>query len=281
MSKCIFLDGEGVIWYGGSTIDRAVEAVDRLRTAGYRVCVLTNNCAKSSEQYVQRLVNGGFHGFTADDVVTSSVSTSSYLVKRGYNKPGRSVFVIGSEGYAGELRNCGINVLTAADFSQCDAREADIDPNIGAVVVGTSEDFSCRDITIGTRIVVENDAILLSANSDVNYPFKRNVLVPGAYSLALCIGSASGREPIALGKPNIEFSQSIKGFDEIDKANSWMIGDRLDTDVLFAHRTGLKSALVLTGVAKAEDVPLIEEAHRPDIVCSDVYEAASLILNQK
>lgn len=275
----VFLDGEGVVWHGGTSIPGAEEAIEMMRSKGFRVIILTNNASRSSAQYVKRLNEGGFHGFTERDVVTSSVAVSNYLVRLGFTKPNRKIFVIGTEGFINQLTKKGMTVLTKKDFPGKVIEEMELDQSVGAVVVGSSDEFNYSDVAIATRFVIENDAMLLSANKDGSYPYNRKVMIPGAYCLAKCIGTATARAPIVLGKPNPIVFETIEGLEGIPKNNMWMIGDRLNTDIKFAKNVGIKSILVLTGVAKAEEVNLYDRADRPDFVCPNLIEACTIMQN--
>lgn len=275
----IILDGEGVVWHGGTAVEHASETVNLMRDKGFRVIILTNNASRSSAQYVERLEKGGFHGFTETNVVTSSVSVTNYLKRLGFDKPNRKVFVIGTPGFVDQMVKNGLTVITGKEFEGKNILEMDIDPTIGAVIVGSSEEFTYRDVTIATRIVIENDALLLSANKDGSYPYNRKVMIPGAYALAKCIGTATARDPIVLGKPNPIVFETIEGLKGIPKRNIWMIGDRLNTDIKFAKNVGIKSILVLTGVSKAEEVNMYDRADRPDFICPNLSEALNVIQN--
>jgi phosphoglycolate/pyridoxal phosphate phosphatase family enzyme len=244
-----------------------------MRAAGFRVVLVTNNASRSSAQYVERLARGGFAGFVQRDVVTSAVAVSRYLVANGYADPNRKIFVIGTAGFCKELRAVGLTLVTSADFDGMDVHDMELDPDVSAVVVGTSEEFNSRHVAIATRFVVENDALLISSNEDGSYPYNRRVLIPGPYALAKCIGTASAREPLVLGKPHPDVFATIDGLQEIPKGQIWMVGDRLNTDIKFAKNTGIRSVLVLTGVSHLEDVQLLDAGDRPDFVCADLAQA--------
>lgn len=275
--KCICLDGEGVIWHSGKAIPGSTEVISQMKALGFRTIVITNNASRSSEQYVERFVRNGYNDFSAKDVITSAVTVANRLIKLRFHLPGRKVFVLGTDGFVSQLTRVNINVVTPKDFEGIDIHEMELDPEICAVVVGSSEEFSYIHLTIATRFVIENDATLFSANPDASYPYNGKVLVPGAYSLAKCIGSASNREPIALGKPSPEMLQSVEGYKDIDIKNSWMIGDRINTDISFAKQAGLKSILVLTGVTREEEIAMIDPLDRPDFVCKDLQECLEII----
>ncbi|MFH1685844.1 MAG: HAD hydrolase-like protein, partial [Candidatus Micrarchaeota archaeon] len=114
---------------------------------------------------------------------------------------------------------------------------------------------------------LQNGAILLSSNKDTTYPTEHGVM-PGAGSIVAAVEAASGKEAISLGKPNTYALEQIKldhgfGSDELI-----MVGDRLDTDITFAKKCGIKSVLLLTGVSKKEDIKEI----KPDYIFDSIAE---------
>jgi ribonucleotide monophosphatase NagD (HAD superfamily) len=60
-------------------------------------------------------------------------------------------------------------------------------------------------------------------------------------------------------------------------AEAVAIGDNPDADVVAAHRAGMRSILVLTGVADAALAATLDGERRPDHVASDPSEAAALL----
>lgn len=279
--RVVCFDGEGVIWHRGHPIEHANSVVDSIRKLGYRPIVITNNASKSVKQYFERFEKSGYTSFNENDIITSAAAVGRHLQKLGLDKPKRKVFVIGTAGFASQLRLSHIQVLTAADFDGIDFHTMELDPTVCAVVVGSSEEFTYKHLAIATRFVIENDARLISANPDNSYPFNQYVLVPGAHSLAVAVAKASGREAEIVGKPDAEMFSAIPGNENIDRAHSWMIGDRINTDVMFAKNVGLKSILVLTGVAKKDDVDTLSDEEKPDYVCKDLLECLETIKNAK
>ena len=57
----------------------------------------------------------------------------------------------------------------------------------------------------------------------------------------------------------------------------WAIGDNPDADIVAAHRAGIGSILVLTGVADAATASQLSGESRPDHVAKDPVEVASLL----
>ena len=56
-----------------------------------------------------------------------------------------------------------------------------------------------------------------------------------------------GVEPVALGKPSQAMMDAIEGKFKLNRSRTCMVGDRLNTDILFGQNGGLATLLVLTG----------------------------------
>ena len=60
------------------------------------------------------------------------------------------------------------------------------------------------------------------------------------------VGSCK-REPIVVGKPSDFMLENIATTFKLKKSEICMVGDRLDTDIMFGKNGGLTTALVLSG----------------------------------
>lgn len=94
-------------------------------------------------------------------------------------------------------------------------------------------------------------------------------------------GNGKYRKTCICRKPNTGMiSKAVEDFD-IDLSSSYMIGDRYK-DVLFAHKVGLKSIMVLTGYGKGEYTYQRDTWERkPDFLCENLLIAAQYICEQK
>ncbi len=78
------------------------------------------------------------------------------------------------------------------------------------------------------------------------------------------VATAAGRAPKSPVSPTRRWQNLVKDrFGQL----SVMVGDRPDTDGLFAERVGARFGLVLTGVTRASDLPVDPT---PDRVATDL-----------
>ncbi|KAL2309245.1 hypothetical protein Nmel_005430 [Mimus melanotis] len=75
----------------------------------------------------------------------------------------------------------------------------------------------------------------------------------GTGSLTAAVETASGRKALVVGKPNTYMFDCIVERFGIDPSRTLMVGDRLETDILFGKNCGLATILTLTGVSRLEE----------------------------
>ena len=107
-------------------------------------------------------------------------------------------------------------------------------------------------------------------------------VVPGGGVIIAAIEAGSGRSPdIVAGKPSIGLLDIIEAEGPgLNRGRTCMIGDRLDTDILFGNKGGLASTLlVLTGVSSLLDVEALPlgDSHRPTHVIASLGDLARLL----
>nr|XP_023024833.1 pyridoxal phosphate phosphatase-like [Leptinotarsa decemlineata] len=69
------------------------------------------------------------------------------------------------------------------------------------------------------------------------------------------VSDFSGREPTFIGKPSAYFAQFVnQKFDIVDPKRALFIGDQIDPDMKFGSTGGYQKLLVLSGIAKIEDI---------------------------
>jgi len=66
------------------------------------------------------------------------------------------------------------------------------------------------------------------------------------------IRGCTGREPILVGKPSALLIDYVVAQHGYRRERICMVGDRLDTDILFGRDNGLQTLLVLSGVTSEE-----------------------------
>jgi len=250
------------MYLGETPIPYAAEAVTRLREADRHVFFLTNNSGRTRADYRAKLaeVNGLDVPETA--IFTSAYATALYLKQR--SAAGRSAFIIGEPGLAAELE--------ASGGLKCVTRPDSMDPaDIDYVVVGIDRQFTYDKLRFAHAAITRGHAQFIATNRDATFPMEIGE-IPGGGSLVAALATASGREPITIGKPETHAYEAILQAARVTALESVMVGDRLDTDIAVGRRAGAKTVLVLTGVTSPEKAAAAPPEWRPDIIIGDLRE---------
>ena len=263
--RLVIFDLDGVVYRGLDPVPGAAELINDLHRRRVRVRYATNNSLASREAYVERL---GAMGIPAavPEIVTSTSATVGYL--RHHLPDVRHVLAVGSPAMISELRGAGLEVTPVADLVRPDYQGQALGDGVDAVVVGLDQAYDYLRIAVAATAVREG-AAFIATNADLRYPTPRGFL-PGAGSLVAAIRAASGDvEPIVVGKPEPMMFAEILEDARIEPESAVVIGDNPDADVVAAHRSGVFSVLILTGVADAALAEGLSGERKPDVVAAD------------
>ncbi|MEL7209697.1 MAG: HAD hydrolase-like protein, partial [Actinomycetota bacterium] len=106
-------------------------------------------------------------------------------------------------------------------------------------------------------------ARFVATNDDATFP-DADRLLPGNGSIVAAVATAAGAVPTVAGKPHPTITDLVRNRLGPDGV---MVGDRPETDGLFARALGYRFGLVLTGVITADDLPV---EPTPDVVEHDL-----------
>lgn len=247
--SAVLLDLDGVVWLAHEAIPGSPEAIADLRAAGIRVVFVTNNSSRLVADQEASLAAIGIPA--VGDVVTSAQAAARLVV------PGERVLVCAAEGVVEALEGRGAVPV--------DARAVDEGAVVDAVVVGFHRNFDYEGLRRAAT-AVRTGARLVATNDDPVYPTPGGP-IPGGGSILAAVRTAAGVEPTIAGKPHepmADLVRSVIGADAVQHAV--MIGDRPDTDGLFARRLGCRFGLVWSGVTAPDDDLVVT----PDLTGADL-----------
>jgi HAD superfamily hydrolase (TIGR01450 family) len=248
------LDLDGVVWLAGRAIPGSAGAVAELRQAGERVVFLTNNSGPTVSHHVAALGKIGID-CSSGDLITSAQAAASLLV------PGSTAAVVGDAGVHEALEDRGVVVIGPGDGPD-------------AVVVGRRVELDYWALAAAAT-AIRQGARFVATNTDATFPTgeagpaqagRRSVdgLLPGAGALVAFVATASGHQPEVAGKPHAAMAALAHArFGSL----AMMVGDRADTDGLFAKLVEAPFGLVLSGVTRHSDLPVDPV---PDLVGDDL-----------
>lgn len=253
----LILDMDGVIYRGERPLEGARELIEFLKKNGVPFLFLTNNSTKTPGMYRRKLLSMGIE-VPEERIVTSGVATRVYMGE--HFEPGK-VFIVGGKGLHEEMKKLGWGIVDIGKAREGEWRE------VKHVVVGLDPALTYEKLKYAT-LAVRNGASFIGTNPDTTYPAEEG-LYPGAGAIIAALNASTDKEPLIIGKPNRPaYEVAMERLDGVEEV--WMVGDRLDTDITFAKRFGMKAIMVLTGVSKLED--LEKSDIRPDIVLPSLME---------
>ena len=144
---------------------------------------------------------------------------------------------------------------------------ASADDKPAAVVQGYGPDVGWPELAEAC-VAVRAGALWVATNADRTLPSPRGPL-PGNGSLVAALATALQRQPDeVVGKPAPALFQ--RAAERTGARHPLVVGDRLDTDIEGAHRAGMDSLLVLTGVTQPADLAEVPPDRRPTYVGKDL-----------
>jgi phosphoglycolate phosphatase len=260
---------------GDSLIPGIPETLARLRAAGKKLFFVTNNSTKSRAGYKSKFDSLGLDSIPAEEIFSSSFAAAAYLEQTKFGETGKKVYIIGEQGIGEELDLIGIPHIGGpadkdAQPNMGPGGTLTVDENVGAVIVGFDRYINYYKIQYAQLCINEHNAEFIATNLDAVTHLTDAQEWAGNGSMVGAIKGCTGKEPTVVGKPSplmIEYLETKYG---MDRSRICMVGDRLDTDVLFGTDNGLQSVLVLSGVTSEEKLLSPENTITPDYYCEDI-----------
>jgi NagD protein len=240
-------DMDGVIYHGSRLIPGALDFVNRLQAGGHKFLFLTNNSQWTPRDLKHKLDQ---MGISVDESAfhTSALATADFL---GRQKPGGTAYVIGGAGLTHALYSTGFTLT---------------ENNPDYVVVGETRSYDYEKIERAVRLILKG-ARFIATNPDLTGPSEQGI-TPACGALVAPIELATGKKPYFVGKPNPLMMWTALRKLQAGPDESFMVGDRMDTDIIAGTEAGMGTILVLSGVTTPE---LIETyPYRPNHVYEDV-----------
>lgn len=234
--RLYILDLDGTLYRGKEVVPGSVETVRELRHRGAMIRYMTNNSAKTPDEYALRLQGMGFDA-EPSEIASSSTASARWLKEHGFD----SAFVVGESGLFSALADAGVKPVNG-EPSHTASSQAD------CVVVGICRQFTYPWLGSAMQQIL-GGARFIATNADATYPVENGKLNPGAGSIVAAIQACSGEEPYVVGKPNPYVIELLLRETGVKPEETLVVGDRLETDILCGSRAGCDTHLVLTGVA--------------------------------
>ena len=263
----LIIDMDGVLWEGNRPLPGLLNFFQCLRKQSLPFVLATNNASLTQEQYISKLHTMGVD-VSHKEILTSSMATAHYLAEQlSQNAVPPSAYVIGEEGLRQPLTQQGFKLIES------------FDPLVPAdfVICGLDRQLTW-DKLADASLHLNAGAKFIATNADTSLPTERGPVVGNGAILA-ALQATTQVSPIVMGKPEpIMYQQAIKILG-ITPEKTIAIGDRLNTDILGAVNTHIRSIMVLTGISQKEDIKSVD--YQPTWVMSDIQAVTEALLIAK
>ncbi len=247
MARGYLIDMDGVIYRGGQLIPGADGFVNRLRSLDIPFLFVTNNSQRTRRDVAIRLQR---MGLDVEDkhIFTCAMATARFLAQQ---KPNGTAYVIGEGGLLQALHHNGYAIV-------------DHDPDY--VVVGEGRAFTMEMLDKAVKQIMKG-ARLIATNMDPSCPTEDG-LRPGCGAIVAMLETATGKRAFSVGKPSPVIMRAAQAELGMSPADTTIIGDTMETDILGGVQMGYRTVLVLSGGTHPGD--LCHFAYQPDVIVDSI-----------
>ncbi|MFH0959804.1 MAG: HAD-IIA family hydrolase [Pseudomonadota bacterium] len=234
--KAILADLDGTLYRGSVLIPGADVIYRKMTDSGISWLFLSNNATTLAEDLAAKITNMGLP-VSSNHVITSASAVVREIEK---NFVGAPIMVIGSQRLTWGLELAGANITHNHSAAQ-------------VVVVALDREFTYEKMKRAHK-AIQRGATFWATNMYPTYP-EADGMSPGAGSVVSSIATAAGKKPDRVfGKPSTDMAHIAMKRLGIGPEDCLVVGDRMDTDIEFAIKAGMASALVLTGATSREEI---------------------------
>ncbi len=267
--SALIIDMDGVLWHGDQPLPGLLEFFQTLREQQLPFILATNNARLTPDQYIDKLAGMGI-AVAFHEILTSGMATAQYLAQ--HNDPNSTrVFVIGESGARQPLIDQGFTLTELYQVNK--PGETSVGADI--VVCGLDKEISWDKQATAT---LNNGAgaKFIGTNGDTTLPTEHGI-THGNGAILAAIQAATNMQPTIIGKPEPIMYQQAMALLDSDPATTIAIGDRLNTDILGAIKTNIRSVMVLTGISSEQDLQQID--YKPTWVMPDIRDITRALKN--
>ena len=250
MQTGFLIDMDGVIYRGHELIPGADKFVNELQRQDIPFLFLTNNSRRTRRDVALKLQRMGIAA-QERHIFTCAMATARFLASQ---TPDGTAYVIGEGGLLNAMHNNGFAI---------------VDSNPDYVVVGEGRTLTMEMFEVAVQMVFDG-ARLVATNMDPNCPTSGGSIRPGCGAIVSMIEAATGTKAFSVGKPSPIMMRAARKELGLSAAETVMIGDTMETDILGGVQMGYRTVLVLSGGTKLDD--LTSYAYAPERIAESIAE---------
>lgn len=243
--RVMLFDLDGTLYLDGVPFPGAIQLIEKLRDSELDYCFVTNNSSMGTPDYCERMRNIGFP-LEPRNMASSGDATVHMLRSLGV---GPEIYILGTNRFKSWMAGQGFIHTTV---------------NPKAVLVGFDRELTFAKFNEATRLVLAGVPLYASHPDQVCPPD----LPDAGMILAALKASRPGVVVQAIaGKPHHWFCDVLCERFQCTPEEMVMVGDRIGTDMRFAHNCGMRSMLVLNGAR----MPVLDD-FQPSVIVPHISQ---------
>jgi len=228
--RTLAADLDGTIYKGNTLLPKVKETYHVLKQLDINTIFITNNSSQTPEEIKTKLDK-----LLQDKISLKNIVTPLMIIKNVSELTTSKVHVYGSSSVKNYLEQFNEKIVSI--------QEAE------TVLIGRKDNIYTEELNIIANSI-NNGTKAFCLNKDLTFPTEEGEK-QGNGAVVKMLEELTNSQIESLGKPDKLFRDYLNknGF-IID----WIIGDRVDTDILLAKKLNVKSILVKTGVTNFMEI---------------------------
>lgn len=230
----IATDLDGTIFKGQTLIDGVKEGLLKIINEGIEIYYTTNNSSQTPSEIKDKL-----EYLLQLNIDISKIITPLIIFQNLYSNNKSNIFIYGSDNLKNYIKNLNINVTSLE--------------NAELVLIGRKEENNFSEI----NEIIKNVSLgknILSLNKDLTFPTEFGEKAGNGAVVKIIEDELSINIP-TLGKSGDHYSSY---FIQNKITVNYVIGDRVDTDIIFGKNLNAKTFLVSSGIKNYLDVNIAD-----------------------
>ena len=230
----IATDLDGTIFKGQTLIDGVKEGLLKIINEGIEIYYTTNNSSQTPSEIKDKL-----EYLLQLKIDISRIITPLVIFQNLYSNNKSNIFIYGSDNLKNYIKNLNINVTSLE--------------NAELVLIGRKEENNFSEI----NEIIKNVSLgknILSLNKDLTFPTEFGEKAGNGAVVKIIEEELSINIP-TLGKSGDHYSSY---FIQNKITVNYVIGDRVDTDIIFGKNLNAKTFLVSSGIKNYLDVNIAD-----------------------
>ena len=230
----IATDLDGTIFKGQTLIDGVKEGLLKIINEGIEIYYTTNNSSQTPSEIKDKL-----EYLLQLNIDISKIITPLVIFQNLYSSNKSNIFIYGSDNLKNYIKNLNINVTSLE--------------NAELVLIGRKEENNFSEI----NEIIKNVSLgknILSLNKDLTFPTEFGEKAGNGAVVKIIEDELSINIP-TLGKSGDHYSSY---FIQNKITVNYVIGDRVDTDIIFGKNLNAKTFLVSSGIKNYLDVNIAD-----------------------